>query len=141
MEILPEDPPWMLGPASRLMPMGNMPIYTSTLNTSTPTSSTPKVSSIKLLRDVGGLEASPYLMETIKMAFMALNLTHPEATEACWLCLQPLPPYFEAFGVNGSYEILDKADICRWETPKWGRCWHGLSLSVTPLREVFLIQW
>ena len=52
-------------------------------------------------------------MEAIKMAFMTLNLTHPEATEACWFWLQPLPPYFAVFGVNGSDEILDKADICR----------------------------
>ena len=57
-------------------------------------------------------------METIKIVFLPLNLTHPEATEAFWLSLQPLPFYFEAFGVNGSYEILDKADICRWENPK-----------------------
>lgn len=70
----------MLGPTSKLMPMGNMPVYTSCLNTFTPPSSTPKVSFTKLLRDVGGLEDSSYLMETIKMTFMALSLTHPEAT-------------------------------------------------------------
>ena len=68
-------------------------------------------------------------METIKMAFMALNLTHPEATEAYWLCLQPLLPYFEAFGVNGSYEILDKADICRWENPEMGEM-SGLTIPL-----------
>ena len=72
-------------------------------------------------------------MEIINIVFMSLNLTHPEATEAFWLSLQPLPFYFEAFGVNDSYEILDKADICRWENPKMGEI---LRLTIPPLADI-----
>ena len=76
MEILPEDSPWILGPAFKLMLMGDTPVYTSTLHTATSNlhtsispSSTPKVSFTKFPRDVGELETSPYLMETINYGF------------------------------------------------------------------------
>lgn len=95
----------ILLPTTKLMLLGDTPGYNSALP-----SSTHKVSFTKPPRNVGGLQTLAYLMDTIKMAFMALNLTHPEAIEACWICLQPLTPCFETFGANGSYEILDKAD-------------------------------
>ena len=79
MEILPKDPPWMLGSTFNLKPMGDIAcIYLDFTYHHPPPSFT------KLPRD--------YLMQTIKTAFMALNRTHPEATEACWRCLQLLTP-------------------------------------------------
>lgn len=45
-------------------------------------------------------ETTGRMINLFEWAFKVLNATNPEATEACWLCYEISPPYYEAIGYN-----------------------------------------
>lgn len=62
------------------------------------------------------------LWKLVKAAYATLNQTHPEATKSCWLCYNLIPPYYEAVGLNASYDLANGTDPpqCRWGERKVG---------------------
>ena len=50
------------------------------------------------------------LWKLVKAAYATLNQTHPEATKSCWLCYNLIPPYYEAIGLNASYDLANGTD-------------------------------
>lgn len=64
-----------------------------------PTESTPKPpSSGPPLEGTGDR-----ILALIKGTYATLNLTRPDKTKECWLCLTPQPPYYEGLAVVGEY--------------------------------------
>lgn len=43
------------------------------------------------------------LFDLVQGAYLALNLTYPNKTKECWLCLQSSPPYYEGIAISGNY--------------------------------------
>nr|AAG39910.1 envelope protein [Murine leukemia virus] len=43
------------------------------------------------------------LLNLVQGAYQALNLTNPDKTQECWLCLVSGPPYYEGVAVLGTY--------------------------------------
>nr|CAA25835.1 env protein precursor [Friend mink cell focus-forming virus] len=43
------------------------------------------------------------LLNLVDRAYQALNLTSPDKTQECWLCLVSGPPYYEGVAVLGTY--------------------------------------
>ncbi|XDB60576.1 hypothetical protein AB1E18_013943 [Capra hircus] len=62
------------------------------------------------------------LWKLVKAAYATLNQTHPKATKSCWLCYNLIPPYYEAVGLNASYDLANGTDPpqCRWGDRKVG---------------------
>ena len=56
------------------------------------------------------------LFSLIQGAFSVLNVTNPEATESCWLCLAMAPPYYEGIAVLGQIIYTSDHTQCRWGT-------------------------
>nr|AEW89630.1 envelope glycoprotein [Odocoileus hemionus]AHI49865.1 envelope glycoprotein [Odocoileus hemionus]AHI49869.1 envelope glycoprotein [Odocoileus hemionus]AHI49871.1 envelope glycoprotein [Odocoileus hemionus]AHI49876.1 envelope glycoprotein [Odocoileus hemionus] len=79
------------------------------------------------------------LWALVNAAFATLNNTDPNATQSCWLCYNPRPPYYEAIGLNVSYDLSSGQNPpqCRWEERKVGltmkEVWgQGLCLGTVP---------
>ena len=45
------------------------------------------------------------LWALVNAAFMALNHTDPNVTQSCWLCYNLRPTFYEAIGLNVSYNL------------------------------------
>lgn len=43
------------------------------------------------------------LINLVKGAYQALNLSSPERASNCWLCLNPSPPYYEGIALSANY--------------------------------------
>lgn len=43
------------------------------------------------------------LINLVRGAYLTLNLTSPDRTQECWLCLVSEPPYYEGIAVPGGY--------------------------------------
>ena len=56
------------------------------------------------------------LFNLIKGAYQALNLTTPELTQECYLCLVPAPPYYEGIAVNKNYSQIATHQTCNWDS-------------------------
>jgi hypothetical protein len=67
------------------------------------------------------------LFRTIDAVFRALNATHPNLTQDCWICLNPEPPYYIGLGVDTTLgfrkqdvqnrtqtEITENKSVCLW---------------------------
>lgn len=52
---------------------------------------------------LASLPAGERAMLLIRGAFSALNLSHPNLTNPCWLCLSASPPYYEGVAVVGTF--------------------------------------
>ena len=61
-------------------------------------------------------------MALVNAAFTLLNHTNPNATQSCWLCYNLHPLFYEAIGLNVSYNLsLDRnPPQCQWEECKVG---------------------
>ena len=62
------------------------------------------------------------LWALVNAAFMALNHTDPNVTQSCWLCYNLRPAFYEAVGLNVSYNLSSDPNPpqCRWEECKIG---------------------
>ena len=62
------------------------------------------------------------LWAIVNATFMALNHTDPNATQSCWLCYNLCPPFYEAVGLNVSYNLSSDPNPpqCQWEEHKIG---------------------
>uniref|UniRef100_A0A8C9AUF4 Uncharacterized protein n=1 Tax=Prolemur simus TaxID=1328070 RepID=A0A8C9AUF4_PROSS len=49
-------------------------------------------------------ESGDPLWKTLTAAYEALNRSNPNATEACWLCYDIRPPFYEAVGVHCTWD-------------------------------------
>ncbi|XP_066228779.1 syncytin-2 [Saccopteryx leptura] len=77
-------------------------------------SSPASVSSTPLSQTTSGSTTGQRLLDLIKGGFEALNSTHPNLTDSCWICLQAGPPYYEGVAVNGSYYENKSPSQCNW---------------------------
>ena len=66
------------------------------------------------------------LWKLIRAAYATLNQTHPEATKSCWLCYNLIPPYYEAVGLNSSYDLANSTDPPQYH---WGDRKVGLTIK------------
>ena len=78
-------------------------------------------------------------MALVNAAFTVLNHTNPNVTQSCWLCYNLHPLFYEAIGLNVSYNLsLDRSPPqCQWEERKVGltmnEVWGlGLCLGIVP---------
>ncbi|NXF00416.1 ENV1 protein, partial [Menura novaehollandiae] len=60
------------------------------------------------------------LWKMIQASYQALNHTNPTMTFACWLCYDIKPPFYEAIGLNLTYEISTDHSQCNWKERKTG---------------------
>ena len=84
-------------------------------------------------------KTSDPLWDLVKAAFAALNHSNPNATQSCWLCYTLYPPFYEAIGLNVSYNLTTNPNPpqCHWGERRvgltmrevWGR---GLCLGTVP---------
>nr|AAA46514.1 env protein [Murine leukemia virus] len=64
------------------------------------------------------------LLNLVEGAYQALNLTNPDKTQECWLCLVSGPPYYEGVAVVGTYTNHSTAPASCTATSQ-----HKLTLS------------
>ncbi|NXF85615.1 ENV2 protein, partial [Eubucco bourcierii] len=61
------------------------------------------------------------LWKMIQASFLVLNNTGPNKTEHCWLCYDIKPLFYEAMGVNETYQQSNNTDPrCSWIPDKEG---------------------
>ncbi|NWI11082.1 ENV1 protein, partial [Crypturellus soui] len=62
------------------------------------------------------------LWELVQAAYEALNRTNPNATASCWLCYDIRPPFYEAIGLNSTFNLTkDENPLqCQWEEKRVG---------------------
>ncbi|NWX06960.1 ENV2 protein, partial [Caloenas nicobarica] len=61
------------------------------------------------------------LWTVMQAAYSTLNETNPNVTTNCWLCYDTKPPFYEATGVNSTYNISsDSSSHCQWDDKKKG---------------------
>ncbi|NXS65615.1 ENV1 protein, partial [Pandion haliaetus] len=62
------------------------------------------------------------LWKLVQAAYQALNYMDPNATTACWLCYDTKPPFYEAIGMNTTYNLTNQENPlqCRWEERRVG---------------------
>ncbi|XP_052494354.1 MLV-related proviral Env polyprotein-like [Budorcas taxicolor] len=67
-------------------------------------------------------ETQEPLWALVKETYEALNHSNPNATQSCWLCYTLRPPYYEAVGLNATYNlsILSNPLQCSWGDRKVG---------------------
>lgn len=64
------------------------------------------------------------LLDLIQGAYLALNISDPNRTQECWLCLISRPPYYEGIAVLGNYTNQTSAPMSCTSIPQ-----HRLTLS------------
>lgn len=55
------------------------------------------------------------LVDLIRGGYQALNLTYPNLTKSCWLCLQASPPYYEGMAIDEKF-TYNASTSCNWGT-------------------------
>ena len=82
----------------------------------TPCLTTSMPTSLAVSPEAEALAEIDPLWKLIRAAYATLNQTHPEATKSCWLCYNLIPPYYEAVGLNASYDLANSTDPpqCHW---------------------------
>ena len=85
-------------------------------------------------------ETEEPLWALIKETYGALNHSNPNATQSCWLCYTLHPPYYEAVGLNATYNLstLSNPSQCSWGDRKMGltmkEVWgSGTCLGTVPM--------
>lgn len=57
------------------------------------------------------------LFSIVQGAYTALNHTSSNLTQACWLCLSSIPPYYQGIVHSGNYTVSGGDDRCNWGKP------------------------
>uniref|UniRef100_A0A8C7AD49 Envelope glycoprotein n=1 Tax=Neovison vison TaxID=452646 RepID=A0A8C7AD49_NEOVI len=83
----PQRPPQRLRSTPR-----PTPLLTSPTPTAIQTKKTPEI-----------LGTGDRLINLVRGAYQALNLSSPERANNCWLCLNPSPPYYEGIALSANY--------------------------------------
>jgi hypothetical protein len=78
------------------------------------------------------------LWNLVNAAFLTLNHTNPNMTTSCWLCYDVRPPFYEAIGLNVTYDIStsENPTQCSWGDRKRGLTIQQVSSQGTCLGKV-----
>jgi hypothetical protein len=78
------------------------------------------------------------LWDMVDAAFLTLNHTNPSMTTSCWLCYNVRPPFYEAIGLNITYDnsTSDNPTQCAWGNRKRGLTIRQVSGQGTCLGKV-----
>ncbi|NXH80920.1 ENV1 protein, partial [Edolisoma coerulescens] len=62
------------------------------------------------------------LWKVMQAVYDTLNKTSPSVTNHCWLCYDTRPPFYEALGVDQTYNISTEQNPsrCKWADRKKG---------------------
>jgi hypothetical protein len=62
------------------------------------------------------------LWNLVNAAFLTLNHTNPNMSTSCWLCYDERPPFYEAIGLNVTYNVstTENPTQCSWGNHKRG---------------------
>nr|BAM33597.1 envelope polyprotein [Felis catus]BAM33602.1 envelope polyprotein [Felis catus] len=64
------------------------------------------------------------LLNLVQGVYLTLNLTTPNQTQDCWLCLTAKPPYYQGVAIIGNFTNHTNAPLRCSTTPR-----HGLTLT------------
>nr|AAD41892.1 envelope protein [Felis catus] len=64
------------------------------------------------------------LLNLVQGVYLTLNLTAPNQTQDCWLCLTAKPPYYQGVAIIGNFTNHTNAPLRCSTTPR-----HGLTLT------------
>ncbi|XP_043732291.1 MLV-related proviral Env polyprotein-like [Cervus elaphus] len=108
----------VMGPNQIITPPRPSPQGTNAANVVTLPTPTPSLQ----LTQTDPPETQEPLWALIKETYGALNHSNPNATQSCWLCYTSHPPYYEAVGLNATYNLstLSNPPQCSWGDRKVG---------------------
>ncbi|KAM9714949.1 MLV-related proviral Env polyprotein-like [Dama dama] len=108
----------VMGPNQIITPPRPSPQGTNAANVVTSPTPTPSLQ----LTQTDPPETQEPLWALIKETYGALNHSNPNATQSCWLCYTSHPPYYEAVGLNATYNLstLSNPPQCSWGDRKVG---------------------
>lgn len=112
-------------PPSQPAPAKPAPSPARPLNSSlTPPTSSASSSSTTTPQTTDRSGTGDRLLNLVQGAYLALNLTNPDRTQECWLCLVSRPPYYEGVAIQGNYTNSTSAPAGCTANPQ-----HKLTLS------------
>jgi hypothetical protein len=66
------------------------------------------------------------LWNLVNAAFLTLSHTSPNMTTSCWLCYDVRTPFYEAIGLNATYNVSTSENPTHCS---WGNCKRGLTIQ------------
>ena len=100
-------------PKTRKVVLTPTPKSVDSSKTESPTTWTP-VKTVNSPEEI----ASP-MWKMLQALVTTVNATSPNLTQSCWLCYPAAPPFYEAVGINVTYNV-SASHPSSWETRPWG---------------------